>query len=112
MARRDRKGFQALEQRVKKQVELEDKRVKELTEAILYDFVPTAMDVLLPKTDDPASELHADRCQVKPYPCFEKDPAESGQKTCAGSAGWGHRWRWTLSRSLGKKYPGFLGAGF
>lgn len=61
---RGKKGFGLIEAKLQHHIEHEDRRVKELTEAILYDFVPSAMDVMLVPTDDPASELHVDRCRV------------------------------------------------
>lgn len=61
---RGRKGFGLIEAKLQHHIEHEDRRVKELTEAILYDFVPSAMDAMLVPTDDPASELHVDRCRV------------------------------------------------
>jgi hypothetical protein len=38
--------------------------VKELTEGILYDFLPAALNVILPRCEDPLQELDADRCRV------------------------------------------------
>eukprot|EP00884_Botryococcus_braunii_P020575 jgi/Botrbrau1/7200/Bobra.0300s0026.1 len=67
-------GYALLEAKLQHHIEHEDRRVKELTEAILYDFLPSAMDVMLPATADPASELHMDRCR-----------AVAGAALCIGS---------------------------
>jgi hypothetical protein len=45
-------------------MDCEDRRVKELTESILYDFLPAALNVMLPMCEDPLQELDADRCRV------------------------------------------------
>ncbi len=45
-------------------LDTEDRRVKELTEGILYDFLPAALNVMLPRCEDPLQELDADRCRV------------------------------------------------
>jgi hypothetical protein len=45
-------------------MDCEDRRVKELTESILYDFLPAALNVMLPLCEDPLQELDADRCRV------------------------------------------------
>ncbi|PNH00417.1 hypothetical protein TSOC_013761 [Tetrabaena socialis] len=42
-------------------LDTEDKRVKELTEGILYDFLPAALNVMLPRCEE---ELDADRCRA------------------------------------------------
>ena len=47
----------------------EDKRVKGLTEAVLYDFLPGALNVMLPHCEDPLQELDADRCRVRRRVC-------------------------------------------
>ena len=41
--------------------------MKELTESILYDFLPAALNVMLPipPCEDPLLELDADRCRVR-----------------------------------------------
>jgi hypothetical protein len=42
----------------------EDRRVKELTEGVLYDFLPAALAVMLPPGEDPLAELDETRCRV------------------------------------------------
>lgn len=42
----------------------EDRRVKDLTEGILYELLPSALQVMLPACEDPLRELDAERCRV------------------------------------------------
>lgn len=53
-----------LEAKLQQHMDCEDRRVKELTESILYDFLPAALNVMLPMCEDPLQELDADRCRV------------------------------------------------
>lgn len=53
-----------MESKLSAHMDLEDRRVKELTEGILYDFLPAALNVMLPRCEDPLQELDADRCRV------------------------------------------------
>lgn len=55
---------QQLEARLQHHMDLEDQRVKDLTEGVLYDLLPAALDVMLPNCEDPMQELDADRCRV------------------------------------------------
>lgn len=47
----------------------EDRRVRRLTESVLYDFLPAALQVMLPqvhgKADGDDKELDPDRCRVR-----------------------------------------------
>lgn len=61
---RQRKRSVQLDQKMQHQLDSEDKRVKELTEAVLYDFLPAALNVMLPAAEDPLQELDGDRCRV------------------------------------------------
>ena len=61
---RARKRLLQLEQKLQQHMDVEDRRVKELTEGILYDFLPAALNVILPHCEDPLQELDADRCRV------------------------------------------------
>jgi hypothetical protein len=42
----------------------EDQRVKELTEGVLYELLPAALNVMLPNCEDPLTELDPERCRV------------------------------------------------
>ena len=52
------------EQKLQHHMDSEDQRVKELTECVLYDFLPAALNVMLPRAEDSAAELDADKCRV------------------------------------------------
>lgn len=54
-----------LEAKLQRHMDCEDRRVKELTEGVLYDLLPAALDVMLPNCEDPLQELDADRCRVR-----------------------------------------------
>lgn len=54
-----------LEQKLQHHMDCEDRRVKELTEGVLYDFLPAALNVMLPNCEDPLMELDPDRCRVR-----------------------------------------------
>lgn len=64
IATRHKERIKLLEQKLQKHMEYEDKRVKELTEAILYDFLPAALHALLPPCEDPLAELDTRRCHL------------------------------------------------
>lgn len=40
----------------------EDRRVKDLTEGLLYEFLPAALAAVLPPCEDPLAELGPERC--------------------------------------------------
>ena len=61
---RSRKQVVQPEQKLQHHMDSEDQRVKELTECVLYDFLPAALNVMLPRTDDTSAELDADTCRV------------------------------------------------
>lgn len=46
-------------------IDREDRRIKDLTEGILYEFLPAALNVMVPISDDVGSELKPDRCRVR-----------------------------------------------
>ena len=50
-----------MEAKIQHHMECEDRRVKELTEAILYDFLPLALNVIVPQCEDPLLELDAEK---------------------------------------------------
>lgn len=53
------------QQETKSSIDGEDMRIKQLTEAVLYDFLPAALNVMLPHCTDLQQELDADRCRVR-----------------------------------------------
>ncbi|EFJ48899.1 hypothetical protein VOLCADRAFT_90642 [Volvox carteri f. nagariensis] len=53
-----------MESRLTAHMDSEDRRVKELTEGILYDFLPSALNVMLPRCEDHLQELDTDRCRA------------------------------------------------
>ncbi|PSC75029.1 hypothetical protein C2E20_1867 [Micractinium conductrix] len=53
-------GLQPLQQKLQQHIDREDRRIKELTEGILYDFFPAALRALLPPGADPAGGLPSD----------------------------------------------------
>ncbi|KXZ46814.1 hypothetical protein GPECTOR_40g548 [Gonium pectorale] len=59
-----RSRLQKVETKLSQSLDSEDRRVKELTEGILYDFLPAALNVMLPRCEDPLQELDADRCRA------------------------------------------------
>ncbi|GLI59507.1 hypothetical protein VaNZ11_001399 [Volvox africanus] len=59
-----RSRLQKMESRLTAHMDSEDRRVKELTEGILYDFLPAALNVMLPRCEDHLQELDADRCRA------------------------------------------------
>ncbi|GLC37451.1 hypothetical protein PLESTB_001584400 [Pleodorina starrii] len=59
-----RSRLQKMEHKLSAHMDSEDRRVKELTEGILYDFLPAALNVMLPRCEDPLQELDADRCRA------------------------------------------------
>lgn len=46
-------------------IDREDRRIKDLTEGILYDFLPSALNVMSPMSDDVGSEFQPERCRVR-----------------------------------------------
>eukprot|EP00210_Caulerpa_lentillifera_P005795 g5541.t1 len=57
-------SHQQLEQKVQQYMDAEDKRVSEVVEGILYDFLPAAFDAIIPSCIDPMTELNSDRCKL------------------------------------------------
>lgn len=53
-----------LEAKLQRYMDSEDRRVKELTEGVLYELLPSALNVMLPHCEDPLQELDAERCRV------------------------------------------------
>jgi hypothetical protein len=53
-----------LEAKLQRYMDSEDRRVKELTEGVLYELLPAALNVMLPNCEDPLQELDAERCRV------------------------------------------------
>lgn len=64
-AGRHRKRIMQLEAKLQHYMDCEDRRVKELTEGVLYEFLPAALNVMLPHCEDPLQELDTERCRVK-----------------------------------------------
>lgn len=63
-AGRHRKRLMQLEAKLQRYMDSEDRRVKELTEGVLYELLPAALNVMLPHCEDPLQELDAERCRV------------------------------------------------
>lgn len=63
---RQRKKMQHLEATLQSHMDCEDRRVKELTEGILYELLPACLQVMLPSCEDPLLELDTDKCRVRP----------------------------------------------
>lgn len=61
---RQRKRLQQLESKLQLFMDHEDRRVKELTEGVLYELLPAVLNVMLPSCEDPLTELDPDRCRV------------------------------------------------
>lgn len=61
---RSKKQQSQLEAKLQWHMDREDQRVKELTEGVLYEFLPAALEAILPICEDPLQELNADRCRV------------------------------------------------
>ncbi len=53
-----------LEERLQGHMDKEDQRVKQLTESLLYDFLPAALSAVLPPCEDPLQGLDAARCRA------------------------------------------------
>lgn len=62
-----RGGTQLLEQQLQQHIDREDCRIKNLTEAVLYDFLPCAIRAASANTPEPISELTEDRCWVSDH---------------------------------------------
>lgn len=73
-AGRHKRHLQQLEAKLNRHMDCEDRRVKELTEGVLYDLLPAALDVMLPSSEDPLQELHAERCRVGPHMKYLMQP--------------------------------------
>ncbi len=56
-------GLQPLQQKLQQHIDREDRRIKELTEAILYEFLPRALRAAA-GGDDLARDLTPDKCRV------------------------------------------------
>lgn len=65
---RQRKRLQQLESKLQLYMDHEDRRVKELTEGVLYELLPAVLNVMLPSCEDPLTELDPDRCRVSGTP--------------------------------------------
>eukprot|EP00878_Enallax_costatus_P014166 GHUV01014815.1.p1 GENE.GHUV01014815.1~~GHUV01014815.1.p1 ORF type:complete len:1261 (+),score=458.53 GHUV01014815.1:316-4098(+) len=63
-AGRHKKRVMLSEAKLQRHMDLEDRRVKELTEGVLYDFLPAALDVMVPNCEDPLQELDAKKCRA------------------------------------------------
>lgn len=65
-AARHRARMLALEAQLQVSMDCEDRRVKELTEGVLYDFLPAALTVCLPASGggDAAAQLDPEACRV------------------------------------------------
>jgi hypothetical protein len=59
-----------LEAKLQRYMDSEDRRVKELTEGVLYELLPAALNVMLPHCEDPLQELDAERCRVSAQQMF------------------------------------------
>ena len=57
-------GLAPLQQKLQQHIDREDRRIKELTEAILYEFLPAALRVLAPEGSDPGLELTPAKCRA------------------------------------------------
>jgi len=53
-----------MEKKVQNHMDLEDKRVGDVAEGILYEFLPAAFDAIVPPCEDPRTELTHDRCKL------------------------------------------------
>jgi hypothetical protein len=62
--------MQILEAKLQVFMDHEDARVKELTEGVLYELLPSALNVMLPNCEDPLTELDPERCRVRASCCF------------------------------------------
>jgi len=62
---RQRKRMLQLEAKLQVYMDSEDRRVKELTEGVLYELLPAALNVMLPSCEDPLTELDPERCRVR-----------------------------------------------
>lgn len=58
-------GLQPLQQKLQQHIDREDRRIKELTEAILYDFLPRALRAVAGGGGDYARELTPKKCRVR-----------------------------------------------
>lgn len=61
--------MQILEAKLQVFMDHEDARVKELTEGVLYELLPSALNVMLPNCEDPLTELDPERCRVRVTSC-------------------------------------------
>lgn len=61
---RARKRLLQLEQKLQVHMDMEDRRVKELTEGVLYDFLPAALNVLPIEEAAEGREMDTGRCRV------------------------------------------------
>jgi hypothetical protein len=64
-AGRHRKRMMQLEVKLQQYMDNEDCRVKELTEGVLYELLPAALNAILPQCEDPVLQLDAGRCRVR-----------------------------------------------
>lgn len=62
---RQRKRLQQLESKLQVYMDHEDRRVKELTEGVLYELLPAVLNAMLPSCEDPLTELDPERCRVR-----------------------------------------------
>eukprot|EP00775_Hariotina_reticulata_P008350 gene8350-8535_t len=63
-AGRHRQRVVQLEVKLQQYMDNEDCRVKELTEGVLYELLPAALNAILPQCDDPVMKLDAGRCRA------------------------------------------------
>ncbi len=84
---RSRKRLVQPEQKLQHHMDSEDQRVKELTECVLYDFLPAALNVMLPRTEDTSAELDADKCRVSTVCTTILHSSAACLCTCAFSSG-------------------------
>lgn len=78
------KHMMQVEARLQVSMDNEDRRVKELTEGVLYELLPAALNVMLPNSEDPLTELNPERCRVSALGVRASDCAASRHMLAAG----------------------------
>lgn len=60
-------GLQPLQLKLQQHIDREDRRIKELTESILYEFVPAALRIAAPEAVNavPGVEMAPEQCRVR-----------------------------------------------
>lgn len=93
--------MQILEAKLQVFMDHEDARVKELTEGVLYELLPSALNVMLPNCEDPLTELDPERCRVRVTSCSwcstmpahcSAPPAKAVVDACQVEASTPHPW--------------------